>query len=229
MAAQIVNTAAAANTGRQREASQSSSGNKKAAGASSDQDPANSANAKPFATDTTMMAKVPSSSSRRDGGSRKAAATPMRRGATAMMPSASDANQTFHTSRNDAVDGPKSCIAPEAPRAAIAVATAVAPNSPSTRRRLSRLKAGPNQRSISHITRRASPALHKPKARALQTFRSERRAAAALEAITANATGTRAPRPSAINVPAAMPEAGQNTATRSAAVKRARPSCAVRK
>ena len=142
MAAQIVNTAPAANTGRQREPSQSSSGNKNAAGAISDQDPVNRAKAKPFATDTMTTATVPSSNSRHDGGSRTAAATPIRSGATVMTPSASDANQTSHTSRNDAVEGPKSFIAPEAPRAAIAVATVAAAKKPSTRRRPSRLKVG---------------------------------------------------------------------------------------
>ena len=144
-------------------ASQSSSGNKKAAGAIRDQDPVSRANANPLATDTMATANVPSSSSRHDGASRTAAATPISSGATVMTPSASDANQTSHTSRNSAVEGPKSFIAPEAPRAAVAVATAAATRNPSTRRRLSRLKWGPNQRSISHITKSASPALHKPK------------------------------------------------------------------
>ena len=73
----MVNTAAAANTGRQREPSQSSRGNRKTAGAISDQEPVSRANANPFATDTTTTANVPSRTSRADGASRTAAAIPI--------------------------------------------------------------------------------------------------------------------------------------------------------
>src|SRR5258705_8459041 len=104
MAAQTVKTAAAANTGRQREPSQSSRGNRNTAGAISDQEPVSRANANPFATDTTTTANVPTRSSREDGASRAAAAIPISNGATVMTPSASDANQTFQTSRNAAVE-----------------------------------------------------------------------------------------------------------------------------
>ena len=47
-----------------------------------------------------------------------------------MTPNASDANHTFHTSRNYSVEEPKSFIAPEAPIAAVAVATALLPKTP---------------------------------------------------------------------------------------------------
>src|SRR5262245_31013864 len=102
MAVQIVNTAPAANTGRQREPSQNSSGNKNVAGAIKDQEPVSRVNANPFATETMATASVPSSNSRLDGTSRKAAAAPIKSGAIVMTPITSDANQTFHTSRNDA-------------------------------------------------------------------------------------------------------------------------------
>src|SRR5262245_61931444 len=210
-----VNAAAAENTGRQRALSQSNSGKRKTEGVISDQGPVSRANVSTLATATATIARVPSRNSRHNGGSRTAAATPMRSGATVMMPSASDANQTSQTSKNPAVAGPTSFMAPAAPMADAAVAILAAAKKPATRHRLSRLKWGPNQRSISHLTNRASPALHRPKAKALQTFLSVKRAAAALAPITATATGTRAEGPRAIRTPTEMPAAGQNTATRS--------------
>ena len=113
--------------------------------------------------------------------------------------------------------------------AAIAVAIVAAAKKPTTRGSVSRLKAGPNQRSINHIASSASPALHRPKAKAPQTLLSPMRLAARVAAITPAATGKRAPGPSAISIPTARPEAGQNTATRSAVVRSASPNCAVRK
>src|SRR5262245_11208671 len=229
MLAQIVNTAAAANTGRQRELSQSSNGKRNAIGAISDQDPVSRANANPFATDTAATAIVPSTSSRHDGQSRAVAAIPISSGAIVTKPIASDTNQTFQTSRNAAVEGPNSFIASEAPAAAVAVAATAAARNPKTRRRLSRSKAGPNQRAISHDPARASPALHRPNAKAATRLLSTRTLAATVATITPAATGTRAQVPSAISVPAATPEAGQKTATRSPVVRRPSPSRAARK
>src|SRR5262245_51223221 len=228
-AAVIVKAAAPANTGRHLETSQSNRGNRNITGAMSDREPVRMANVNPYTTVKAPTANVPSRTSRNGGGSRTAAATPISRGATDMMPSASDANQTTQMSRNDAVEGPTRFMAPAAPAAAIAVAPAAAANKLSTRIRLSKLKAGPYLRLISQATDSASPALHKPNASALQTFLSLMSAAATVAPITANATGARAHGPSTISVPAAIPEAGQNTAARSAAMRKASPSWAAKK
>ena len=105
------------------------------------------------------------------------------------------------TSKNAAVEGPNSAMAPEAPTAAVAVATAAAASKPSTRRRLSRSKAGPNQRSTSHAARSASPTLHRPKATALATLLSPMRLATSVAANTPVIAGARAQGPSAISTP----------------------------
>src|SRR5262245_29821049 len=134
MGAATANAAAAANTGRQRELSQSNNGMRNMAGAINDQGPLSTTEAITFAEATTMTARVPSSNSGHAGGSRTAAATPISSGATVIMPSASDANQTCQTSRKSAVEGPSSFIAPAAPMAAIAVAIIATTKKPTTRR-----------------------------------------------------------------------------------------------
>jgi hypothetical protein len=75
----------------------------------------------------------------------------------------------------------------------------------------------------------ASPALHRAKRIAACEFRSPVKLATTVAAITPIATGTRAVDPSAIMVPAERPAAGQNAATPSGAVNRARLSRAARK
>ncbi len=72
------------------------------------------------------------------------------------------------------------------------------------------------------------PALHSANTLVLARFRSPNRLAAKVAATTPNATGHRAPGPSATNIPEAIPAAGQNTATPSG-VSSARLNCAARK
>src|SRR5262245_8551449 len=229
MTAAITNTAPAANTGRQRAPSHSSSGNRTVTDAIVAQGPDIRAKAKWLIAHSTTSASAPSMSSRHDGTSRAAAATPINIGATVMMPSASDTNQSHQTLSAGAAEGPNRFIATAAGTAAAALATAADANRPNTLRRLSKLKWGPKKRSINHAVKRASPAWHRAKPRAAQMLLSPMRLAATVATITATATGARAQRPSAKRVPAATPEAGQKTATRSGSLRRARPSRAARK
>src|SRR5262245_13178069 len=150
-----MNTPAEANTGRQRAASHSSSGNSMATG--NFQGAGGRETKIPVIAATAASAATPSKNSRRGGGSRTTEASPITSGATVRMPRRSDANQTCQTLKNGAVEGPKMPIAHAAPTAAVAVATPAATKNPSTRGRLSILKAGPNQRSINHVNKTTSP------------------------------------------------------------------------
>src|SRR5262245_27336447 len=225
MIAATTNTAAAANTGRQRAPSHSSSGNRTVTDAIVAQGPDITAKAKWLVAASTTSTSVPSKISRHDGTSRAAAASSINSGATVMMPSASDTNQSDQTASAGAAEGPNSLIATAAGTAAVALATAADANRPNT---LRRLKRGP-KRSINHAANRASPVLHRAKLRAVQMLLSPMRRAATEVTITATATGARAQRPSATSVPTATPAAGQKTAMRSGSVRRARPSRAARK
>src|SRR5262245_14256764 len=98
----MLSTAAAANTGRQREPSQSRSGNSKVAGATSAQGPESSARENPLNTVMLRTANEPSISSRNDGGSRTTAPSPTKSGATVMMPRASEANHARQIASHDA-------------------------------------------------------------------------------------------------------------------------------
>src|SRR5215510_3014523 len=138
MAAAMMNTPAAVNTGRQRAPSHSSSGNRSVAGTIINQGRVNQANTNPFVTVSATSASVASINSRLVGVLRMAAASPINRGATVTMQSTSDANHTCQTLRNAAVEGPKRLIAHAAPTATVAVPTMAATKNVSTLRRLSR-------------------------------------------------------------------------------------------
>src|SRR5258708_4733323 len=90
---ETMNTAAAANPGRQRAASHTRLGNSKAIGRAVFHGSGGSKTMMTVIAANTMSAMTPSTISLRGGGSRKASATPITSGATVMMPMASDANQ----------------------------------------------------------------------------------------------------------------------------------------
>src|SRR6266852_8784438 len=97
------NAAAAANTGRQRAASQSNRGNSRAIGTTVANDACGrkitSVIVSVIATSATATSRI----SFGDGGSRAAAAAPISSGATVRIPSASDANQCCQIVKLDAV------------------------------------------------------------------------------------------------------------------------------
>ena len=178
---------------------------------------------------STTRANVPSTSSRIPGRSCTTRASPITNGATVTTPIASEANQFSQVVRIGASE-PCNRMKPAVPPSPeIAVPTAVARKRPSTRRELSRLNTEPKWYSISHAMIMASPALHRANTIALPTFRSPNRLAVTVAATTPTATGNRAPGPSAINNPEAIPAAGQNTATPSGSVSSARLNRAARK
>src|ERR1700758_562687 len=89
----MMNAAAAANTGRQRAASQSSGASSTATGPTfaSSSEPRKIAS--PLTRASAATARVPSTSSLSGGRSRAAEASSIRSGATVIIPKASDANQ----------------------------------------------------------------------------------------------------------------------------------------
>src|SRR5262249_54841696 len=99
-----MNAAAEANTGRQRAASHSIGGNNKAIGTTvaKTDDGRNMASA--LIRDSATTAKTPSMRSLRDGLSRAAEANSITSGATAMIPSASDATQCCQVVNIDVVE-----------------------------------------------------------------------------------------------------------------------------
>ncbi len=99
-----------------------------------------------------------------------------------------------------------------------------AANKPITRCRKSKLNGEIKSRAIRTATSTASPALHAAKTTALEMLRSPNKFAAIVPAIVPTTTGIRATDPILISTPAAIPAAGQKTATPSGFVRRARPS-----
>ncbi len=179
---------------------------------------------------SSASAHPPSISSRRERRSLASWCSPISSGATAMMPVAPAVAQT----RQASIAGTGACssrfMARAAPAAAAAAPTQAAARKPNTRCRLSSRNGGEAaQRLTSHAVSSASAALHRPKAKAPARLLPASILAATDAATTPVATGTEARRPSAMSAPAATPEAGQNTATPSASLTRARPRRAARK
>src|SRR5216684_4111718 len=201
IASETMDTAAAANPGRQRAASHTSIGNSKAIGRTVFHGSGGTKMMMMVSAANIMSVTTPSTISLRGGGSRTASARPMTSGATVMMPTISDANQCCQVVQIGAAGLWNNLTATVPPMPEVAVATTAAASSPSTLRSLSRLKGEPRWRSISQAASRASPALQKAKAVALQTFRSPIRLATMVATITPPATGNRASRPSAIRTP----------------------------
>ena len=88
-----MNVAIAVNAGRRRDAIQSRSGQSAPIASSAVQGSLGKKTSKAHTRDTTASAKTPSAISRRGGRLRANDASPIARGATAMIPSASDENQ----------------------------------------------------------------------------------------------------------------------------------------
>src|SRR5215467_12713960 len=99
------------------------------------------------------------------------------------------------------------------PMAETAVASPAAAKNPATHRRSANLNGLPNHHSSSEATNTASPGLQKPLHSEVETLLSLRTLAARVPAITPMTTAISARRPDRIRIPAATPEAGQNTAT----------------
>src|SRR5262249_18192347 len=100
----IMNTAAAANTGRQRAVSQKSNGSGEASGRIVAQWLVGKANPTMVAALRATSAIAASANSTAFGRSRTARMSPMTNGATVTMPSASDANQWYHVVKTVAVE-----------------------------------------------------------------------------------------------------------------------------
>src|SRR5262245_2206402 len=96
IASETMNTAAAANAGRQRTASHNKIGNSKAIGRTVFHGSSGSKTMIAVIAANATSAAAPSTISLRGGGSRTASASPMTSGATVVMPTMSDANQCCH-------------------------------------------------------------------------------------------------------------------------------------
>jgi hypothetical protein len=97
----------------------------------------------PVIAASTTSAAVPSMSSLRRGGSRTAAASPITSGATATMPTASDANQSRQVVSIGAVGLWNSLYATAPPMPEMTVPVTAAASRPRTWRSRSRLKTVP--------------------------------------------------------------------------------------
>src|SRR5260370_26325504 len=103
IASETMNTAAAANPGRQRAASHARIGNSKAIGRTVFHGSGGNKTMMTVIAANTRSATTPSMISLRGGGSRTASARPITSGATGMMPTTSDANQGCHVAQIGAV------------------------------------------------------------------------------------------------------------------------------
>src|SRR5215467_1097257 len=171
---------------------------------------------------------MPSINSLRDGGSRHAWPSPITTGATTTMPIPSDRNHVCQASQNGAALCSKVIVAAP-PVAEVAVARPAAARKPPTRPRSPNVNGQPNHRSSSQATRTASPALQKPLNTDVARLLSLIRLAATVPTTTPMTSAGRARGPNVIKIPAARPDAGQNTATSEPAVSKARPRRAARK
>src|SRR6516164_5439021 len=115
------------------------------------------------------------------------------------------------------------------PMAETAVARPAAAKKPATWRKSANLNGLPNHHSSNQATSTASPALQKPLHSEVKTLLSPMTLAATVPAITPMTTAMSAHRPNRIRMPAAMPEAGQNTATSEGDESSASPNRAARK
>src|SRR6267378_4344966 len=140
---ETMNTAAAANPGRQRAAIHTRIGNSKAIGRTVFHGSGGIKTMMMVNAANTTSATTPSTNSLRGGGSRTASARPMTSGATVMMPTASDANQWCQVVQIGAVGLWNNSKATVPPIAEAAVATTAAASSPSIWRSLSRPKLEP--------------------------------------------------------------------------------------
>src|SRR6476620_1883968 len=103
---ETTNAPAAENAGRARAASHAKTGNNQVIGNTVSQSPRGSKMISPVVNATATRPNVPSITSLRGDGRRTTEASPITSGATAMMPTKSDANQCCQVS-NIAADGPR--------------------------------------------------------------------------------------------------------------------------
>src|SRR5947209_1679251 len=139
---------AAAKTGLQRAASHSSNGNSRATTATITQGSRGKKIISPLNAASATSATTLSMISLRGGGSRTAETSPINSGATATMPGTLEVSQWYQMVRAGAVEPSTNTMPSVPPIAAAAVPAIAAATSPSTWRRLSRLKAEPKYRSI---------------------------------------------------------------------------------
>src|SRR5258706_13459704 len=140
---ETMNTAAAANTGWQRAAIHNRNGNNRAGGSAGSHDSGGRKTVMAFITANTTSATMPSMISLGGGGLRRALAKPIISGATVMMPTASEANQSPQMVQSGAVGLWNNLKAIVPPIPETAVATTAAASSPTTLRSLSRRKGEP--------------------------------------------------------------------------------------
>jgi hypothetical protein len=135
--------AAAAKTGRQRDAIHNKIGNSSAIGTMVVQGSGGRAMTMTLMTRSDAKATRPSMVSLAGGGSRAAETRPITSGAIVTMPSASDANQFCQMSKIDAFPPWKKTNPRAPPTPEMAVAVIAAPTRPSMWRSRSRLKGEP--------------------------------------------------------------------------------------
>src|SRR5262249_6065470 len=110
-----------------------------------------------------------------------------------------------------------------------AVAMPAAATKAKTRRKSPNVKGRPYQRSSSQAAKTASPALQMPLKVEVQRLRSPMKLAAMVPTTTPSTSAGRTRGPNVMRIPAATPDAGQNTATSVGMESKASPSCAVKK
>src|SRR5262245_40232078 len=218
-ASATTNAAAAAKTGLQRAATHNNRGKIDAGGTTATHSSRGSKTMSPLTTVTIATATPPSMASLSGGGSRITATSPIRSGATVIMPKASDANQWYQIVKKD-VDVSWNSLKPNVPPIPeMTVATIAAATSAMTLRGLSRLNDEPKYLSMSMDTTTGSAALHRAKTMVLHMLRSPKRLATMVAAIVPIMTGNRACGPRPMSTPAETPAAGQKTATPSGRIR----------
>src|SRR6516165_3375082 len=222
-----MNAPANPKTGLHRAISHNSNGNTTASGSNESQDPVGCVIAiQPIRarSESTPMASMASA---RDGGLRQTWPRPITSGATITIPTPSDKNHARQTSQYGAAVWNRVIVAAP-PRAEAAAPRQAAAAKPSTRRRSSKANGRPNQRSINPATKTVSPALQKPLNSEVQMLLSLMRLGATVPRITPTTIAGEKRRFAMIKMPAAMPDAGQNTATSEGADSKASPNRAAR-
>src|SRR3974377_1440095 len=143
IAKETINTAAAANTGRQRAVSHNNIGNSQATGTTVSQRSCDSEIITPVITASVVSAPAPSTSSLLRTRGRRAAASPISNGATAMKPIVLDVTQCSQMVRIGTVGGCSNTDATTPPIPDTEVPANAAASRPSTCRKRSRLKPAP--------------------------------------------------------------------------------------
>ena len=114
-------------------------------------------------------------------------------------------------------------------KAGAAVAKLAAARKPATRRRSTKVNGQPKHRSSRHAAMTAPPAFQEPLSRQVTRLLLLMRLAATVPTTMPITTAGSARRPNTFKMPAATPDAGQNTVKSEDAETKVRPSRAVRK